>query len=57
MPRPLLAAGTARTALAYLAGTLIAALAAVQFGVTLTRLAVNRSRRHRDDRHDRQTTR
>ena len=42
----LLAAGAARTALAYLAGTLLAALAAVQIGVTLTQLAVNLRRRH-----------
>ncbi|MFV2103897.1 fluoride efflux transporter CrcB [Micromonospora sp. LOL_024] len=33
------AAGAARTALLYLAGTLVAALAAVRVGVTLTRLA------------------
>jgi CrcB protein len=38
----LLAAGAARTALAYLAGTLLAALAAVYTGSTLTRWAVAR---------------
>jgi CrcB protein len=42
----LVAAGAARTALAYLAGTLAAALAAVYAGVALTRLAT-RHRRHR----------
>jgi fluoride exporter len=36
----LLAAGAARTALAYLAGTLLAALAAVQLGMTAARLAL-----------------
>jgi CrcB protein len=53
----LLAAGAARTALAYLAGTLIAALAAVQTGATLTRLAIRASRHHRDHRTDHQHTR
>jgi CrcB protein len=38
----LLAAGAARTALTYLAGTLLAALAAVYAGSTLTRWAVHR---------------
>jgi CrcB protein len=41
----LVAAGAARTGLAYLAGTLVAALAAVYVGVTLTRLATRRERR------------
>ncbi len=45
----LLAAGAARTALAYLGGTLLAALVAVQAGVTLTRLAL-RTGRHLIDR-------
>lgn len=53
----LLDAGAARTAVAYLAGTLLAALAAVQIGVTLSRLAVGVSRRHRDRRHDQRETR
>ena len=43
----LVAAGAARTALAYLAGTLIAALTAVYLGLTLTRLA---TRGHRTSR-------
>lgn len=38
----LLAAGAARIALAYLVGTLLAALAAVYAGITLTRWAVHR---------------
>jgi CrcB protein len=38
----LLAAGAARTALAYLTGTLLAALAAVYAGITLTRWVVRR---------------
>ena len=42
----LLAAGAPRTALAYLAGTLLAALAAVQVGVSLTKAAVRISHRH-----------
>lgn len=46
----LLAAGAARTALVYLAGTLLAALVAVQAGITAARLAVRSSRRHRDRR-------
>ena len=41
----LVTAGAARTALAYLGGTLVAALAAVYVGVTLTRLATRRERR------------
>jgi len=41
----LVAAGAARTALAYLGGTLVAALAAVYVGVTLARLATRRERR------------
>jgi CrcB protein len=38
----LLAAGAARAALAYLAGTLLAALVAVQTGAMLTRLVIHR---------------
>ncbi|PZV96455.1 CrcB protein [Micromonospora phaseoli] len=38
------AAGAARTALLYLAGTLVAALASVRVGVTLTRLATGVAR-------------
>jgi fluoride exporter len=45
----LVAAGAARTALAYLAGTLVAALVAVSAGSTLARL-VTRTRRHRGKR-------
>jgi CrcB protein len=41
----LVAAGAARTALLYLAGTLAAALAAVYVGITLTRLATRRHAR------------
>lgn len=44
----LVAAGAARVGLLYLAGTLVAALAAVYLGSTATRLA---TRRHRDRRH------
>jgi CrcB protein len=43
----LLDAGAARTALAYLLGTVLVALAAVQVGIGLTRLGM--SRRHRPD--------
>jgi CrcB protein len=43
----LVAAGAARTALAYLAGTLATALAAVYAGTVLTRLATRRRRRTR----------
>ncbi|HZN19206.1 MAG TPA: fluoride efflux transporter CrcB [Micromonosporaceae bacterium] len=43
----LVAAGATRTALAYLAGTLISALAAVYAGTALTRLAVRGARRRR----------
>ena len=46
----LLAAGAARTALAYLAGTLLAALAATYLGVSTARLAVHRARHHRGTR-------
>ena len=46
----LLAADAARTALAYLAGTLLAALAAVYAGLTLTRWAVARIHHHRETR-------
>ncbi|MGH3872440.1 MAG: FluC/FEX family fluoride channel [Pseudonocardiaceae bacterium] len=41
----LLAAGAARTALAYLAGTLLAALAAVYAGITIARWGVQIARR------------
>jgi CrcB protein len=46
----LLAAGAARTALAYLAGTLLTALAAVYAGITLTRWTVHRIHHHRETR-------
>lgn len=46
----LLAAGAARTALTYLAGTVLAALAAVYAGITLTRCAVRRIHHHREIR-------
>jgi len=46
----LLGAGAARTALAYLAGTLLAALAATYLGVSAARLAVHRARHHRGTR-------
>lgn len=46
----LLAAGAARTALAYLVGTLLAALAAVYAGVTLTRWVVRGIHDHRETR-------
>lgn len=46
----LLAAGAARTALAYLAGTLLTALAAVYAGITFTRWAVARIHHHRETR-------
>ncbi len=42
----LLAAGAARTALAYLAGTLLAALAAVYAGITVARWIVHRIHHH-----------
>jgi fluoride exporter len=45
----LVAAGAARTGLLYLVGTLVAALAAVYLGVTLTRLATRRRRRRREE--------
>jgi CrcB protein len=48
----LLAAGAARTALAYLAGTLLAALAAVYAGITLTRWTVHRIHHHRETHPD-----
>jgi CrcB protein len=44
----LLAAGAARTALAYLAGTLVAALTAVYAGITLTRWVVRRIHHHKE---------
>ena len=40
----LVAAGAARTALLYLAGTVVAALAAVYLGISMTRLATRRRR-------------
>jgi CrcB protein len=45
-------AGAARAGLLYLAGTLVAALAAVYLGITVTRLATRRRRvkRHREAR-------
>jgi len=46
----LVAAGAARTALAYLAGTLAAALAAVYAGIALTRLATRTHPRRRQKR-------
>jgi CrcB protein len=46
----LVAAGEARTALLYLAGTLIAALSAVYAGITLTRMATRRHPRRREGR-------
>jgi fluoride exporter len=46
----LLGAGAARTALVYLAGTLLAALAAVYAGITATRLTIDRIRHHRETR-------
>jgi fluoride exporter len=46
----LLAADAARTALAYLAGTLLTALAAVYAGLTLTRWAVHRVHHYRETR-------
>ena len=49
----LLAAGAARTALAYLAGTLFAALAAVYAGAAATRAAVDRLRPVTDRLHTR----
>jgi CrcB protein len=46
----LLAAGAAGTALTYLTGTVLAALAAVYAGITLTRWAVRRTHHHREIR-------
>ncbi len=46
----LLAAGAARTALAYLASTLLTALAAVYAGITLTRWVVHRIHHPRETR-------
>jgi fluoride exporter len=46
----LLGAGAARTALVYLAGTLLAALAAVYAGITGARLTIDRIRHHRGTR-------
>jgi len=46
----LLAAGAPRTALAYLAGTLLTALAAVYAGITLTLWTVHRIHHHRETR-------
>jgi fluoride exporter len=46
----LLAIGAARTALAYLAGTLLTALAAVYAGITLTRWAMHRIHHHGEPR-------
>lgn len=48
----LVAAGAARLALLYLAGTLVAALAAVYLGITLTRLAARGGRRRRELRRE-----
>jgi CrcB protein len=44
----LLAVGAARTALAYLAATLFAALAAVYAGIILTRWVVHRIHHHKE---------
>jgi CrcB protein len=44
----LMIAGAAGTALAYLAGTLLAALTAVHVGMTVTRAAVDRARRSKE---------
>jgi CrcB protein len=46
----MLAAGAARTALTYLAGTVLAAPAAVYAGISLTRWAVRRIHHHREIR-------
>jgi fluoride exporter len=46
----LVAAGAARTALAYLAGTLVAAIAAVYTGSSATRLATDHLRHRRGKR-------
>lgn len=46
----LMAAGAVRTALVYLAGTLVAAIAAVYTGSTATRLATDHIRHRRDPR-------
>jgi CrcB protein len=43
----MVAADAARTALVYLAGTLVAAIAAVYAGITATRLVLDRLRHHR----------
>jgi CrcB protein len=48
----LVAAGAARVALLYLAGTVVAALTAVYLGSTLTRLSTRRLRRQRARRHE-----
>ncbi len=45
----LLAAGAARAALAYLAGTLVAALGAVYAGIIVTRWAVRRLDHHKEE--------
>ncbi|GGK81261.1 fluoride efflux transporter CrcB [Mangrovihabitans endophyticus] len=51
--RALVASGAARTGLFYLAGTVVAALAAVYAGVTLARLITRRGRRaHAERRRD-----
>jgi CrcB protein len=46
----LVGTGAARTALAYLAGTLLAAMAAVYAGATATRLTIDHIRHHRGTR-------
>jgi CrcB protein len=46
----LVAAGAARTALAYLAATVVGALLAVQFGLSLTRLAIGRIHHRKESR-------
>ena len=52
----MVAAGAARAALLYLAGTLIAALAAVYAGLTLTRLTTRGYRTIRDRRRGKETS-
>ena len=52
----MVAAGAARAALLYLAGTLIAALAAVYAGLTLTRLTTRGYRTVRDRRRGKETS-
>jgi CrcB protein len=52
----LVAAGAARTGLLYLAGTAVAALAAVYTGIMLTRVATRGYRTHRDRRHGKEAT-